>query len=176
MGKITFVLGGTRSGKSSYAVKHAEKLSSKVAYVATCVPYDDEMHDRIRLHRQERPSLWITVEEPLNLVPKLKEIDAKVDVMIFECLTLFVSNLLMEDLEENDINERVNQVMLTLKEVKYDSFIVSNEVGLGIVPEHALGRKFRDIAGRANQAVAQHADEVVFVVSGIPMQVKGIGI
>lgn len=176
MGKITFVLGGTRSGKSSYAVKSAVGLSEKVAYVATCVPYDDEMHERVRLHKQERPSHWITVEEPLNLVPKLKEIDLQVDVMIFDCLTLFVTNLLMENLEENDIKERVSQVMQALKEVKYDSFIVSNEVGLGIVPEHALGRKFRDIAGRANQVVAEHADNVVFVVSGIPMQVKGAGI
>ncbi|OGH98834.1 MAG: bifunctional adenosylcobinamide kinase/adenosylcobinamide-phosphate guanylyltransferase [Candidatus Melainabacteria bacterium GWF2_32_7] len=174
MGKITFVLGGTRSGKSSYTVKIVEKLSERVAYVATCVPYDDEMHERVRLHKQERPSTWITIEEPVNLVPKLKEIDSQVDVIILDCLTLFVTNLLMDsNLEEEAIKARIHEAMSALQEVKYDSFIVSNEVGLGIVPDTPLGRKFRDVAGRANQIVGEYADEMFFVVSGVPMRIKG---
>ncbi|OGI28086.1 MAG: hypothetical protein A2287_03180, partial [Candidatus Melainabacteria bacterium RIFOXYA12_FULL_32_12] len=140
----------------------------------TCVPYDDEMHERVRLHKQERPSTWITIEEPVNLVPKLKEIDSQVDVIILDCLTLFVTNLLMDsNLEEEAIKTRIHETMSALQEVKYDSFIVSNEVGLGIVPDTPLGRKFRDVAGRANQIVGEYADEMFFVVSGVPMRIKG---
>ncbi|EKE03416.1 MAG: cobalamin biosynthesis protein CobP [uncultured bacterium] len=177
MGKVTFVIGGTRSGKSNFTVKTVGSISDKVAYIATCVPYDDEMHERVRLHKQERPGSWLTVEEPVNLAPRLKEIDSQVDVAILDCLTLFVTNLLMDcNLEEEEIKSRLHEVMAALKEVKYDTFIVSNEVGLGIVPESSLGRKFRDIAGRANQIVAEYADDMFFVVSGVPMKLKGQGL
>lgn len=172
MGKITFVLGGTRSGKSSYAVDAAKSSSEKVAYLATCVPYDDEMHERVKLHRKERPEYWTTFEEPVNLEPLLKDIDSKFEVIIIDCLTLFVSNLLQDDFDEDKIKTKLNQVMTALKDVSYNSFIVSNEVGLGIVPESELGRKFRDVAGRANQLVANYADEVFFVVSGLPVKIK----
>lgn len=172
MGKVLFVLGGTRSGKSAYAVNAANETSSKVAYIATCIPYDDEMHKRIRIHKQERPSEWITIEEPVELEKVLKDINNKVEVVIIDCLTLFVTNLMMKNLDESAIKEIMTKLMLALKEVDYQTIIVANEVGQGVVPESEMGRKFRDFAGRANQIAAKYADEVVVITAGISQKIK----
>lgn len=172
MRKITFILGGTRSGKSSFAVKLAEELTKRTAYIATCIPDDDEMHERVMLHKKERPSEWTTFEEPKELAILLKNINNQFETVIIDCITLFVTNLIMDNLEDNVINDKVTQMMLALKDVNYDTYIVSNEVGLGIVPENALARRFRDIAGKMNQLIASHADNVIFMVSGIPMKIK----
>jgi len=172
MGKITFILGGTRSGKSSFAVKLAEESAKKTAFIATCVPYDDEMQTRVMLHKKERSSEWATFEEPKELAILLKNINNQFETVIIDCITLFVTNLIMDNLDDNVINDRITQMMLALKDVNYDTYIVSNEVGLGIVPDNALARRFRDIAGKVNQLIASHADNVFFMVSGIPMKVK----
>jgi adenosylcobinamide kinase / adenosylcobinamide-phosphate guanylyltransferase len=174
MGKILFVLGGARSGKSSYAVDLAKSQNKKTAYIATCIPYDDEMNERVRLHKEERPSGWATFEEPSNLTHLFKDLDSKFEIVILDCITLFITNLMQNGLNESDIKDKINEMMTILKDVSYNSIIISNEVGLGIVPDTPLGREFRDIAGRVNQIIAKYADEVVFVAAGIPLKMKGI--
>lgn len=171
MGKITFILGGARSGKSTYAVNLAKK-HSKVAFVATCLPMDNEMKKRIALHKKNRPASWKTFEEPKNLAPVLKNINSSIDCVIIDCLTLLISNLLLDGFKDRKIENRIGQMLEILKSAKYKSLIVSNEVGLGIHPNNRLGRRFRDLAGRINQLVAKKSDEVVFMVSGIPMKIK----
>lgn len=172
MGNISFILGGTRSGKSNFAVKQVESINKKTAYIATCEFYDNEMNERIELHKKERPSCWQTFEEPVNIALLLKKIDSDYEVVLIDCLTLLVSNLLCNDTSQDDINKKIKELMITLKNAKFKAFIVSNEVGLGVVPENALARKFRDVAGKANQIVAEYSDEVTLVVSGIPMKIK----
>ena len=175
MGKISFILGGARSGKSSYAVELAKEAGNRVAFVATCPYYDQETEERIALHKKERPSDWKTFEEYKDVAPVLANIDTQdaFDAVLIDCLTLFTSNLLMDNYEENDVKERINTMLDVLKEAKYDSILVANEVGLGIVPEHKLARKFRDVAGRVNQLVAKHSDKVVFMAAGLPLHLKG---
>ncbi|MFH0702625.1 MAG: bifunctional adenosylcobinamide kinase/adenosylcobinamide-phosphate guanylyltransferase [bacterium] len=174
MGKITFIIGGARSGKSSYAVKLAKDSFKKAAFVATCPYYDEETKERIEQHIKERPSEWQTFEEFRNLAPLLENIDSQhnFDIVIIDCLTLFISNLLLDKAEEAFIKERIAQMLQALKNTKYDSILVANEVGLSIVPENQLARKFRDIAGRVNQLVAQTADHAIFMVAGMPLKLK----
>lgn len=175
MGKITFILGGARSGKSSYTIELAKGIDKKVAFIATCLPLDGEMKKRIELHKKKRPLDWQTFEESRDLVPLLKEIGHKFDIVIIDCLTLFISNLLSEGLEDNDIEDRIKKMLEILETAKCKSTIVSNEVGLGIVPDNQLGRRFRDLAGKINQMVTHKASDVFFMVSGLPLKVKGEG-
>lgn len=173
MSKIIFILGGARSGKSSFALKLAkEEKNKKVAFVATGEPFDNEMKQRISLHKKSRPGPWETFEEPYNLSKLLNKKAAVFDILIIDCLTLFVSNLLLKGNSEKGIIKEMNKVLSILKAAKAKSIIVSNEVGLGIVPDNKLSRDFRDVAGKINQSVAQSADEVFFIVSGLPMKVK----
>jgi len=172
MGKIVFILGGARSGKSSYAIKLAKGHDKKVAFVATCLALDEEMKTRIGLHKKTRPGHWKTFEEPIDLVPLLKEITPGFDIVIIDCITLLISNLLSKNLEDNKIEERVGKLLEDLGSAKYKTLIVSNEVGLGIVPDNELGRRFRDLAGKINQMIAHKASEVFFMVSGLPLKVK----
>lgn len=173
MGKITFVLGGARSGKSSHATKLAEKAGAKVAFVATGQGLDREMRKRIASHRRQRSSLWKTFEEPLNMCTAIKKMGSDFDVVLIDCLTLLVSNHLMKKHSEKTIALEVKKMLMQLNKIHSNAIIVSNEVGLGIVPANKLARDFRDIAGRVNQVVAEHADEVYFLVSGIPIKIKG---
>jgi len=172
MGKIVFILGGARSGKSSYAIKLAKGHDKKVAFVATCLALDEEMKTRIGLHKKTRPGHWKTFEEPIDLVPLLKEITPGFDIVIIDCITLLISNLLSKNLEDDKIEERVGKLLEDLGSAKYKTLIVSNEVGLGIVPDNELGRRFRDLAGKINQMIAHKASEVFFMVSGLPLKVK----
>jgi len=173
MGKIIFILGGARSGKSSFALKLAKKSKKrKVAFIATAQARDREMGKRILLHRLARPSNFKTFEEALNLSGLLKKISSGFDVIIIDCLTLFVSNLMLKRFKEKEILEEIDKVLAMLKKTNTKAIIVSNEVGLGIVPQTKLGRNFRDIAGKVNQAVAKKADNVFFMVSGLPWRVK----
>ena len=172
MGKIIFILGGARSGKSSYAVESAKRLGKKVAFIATCPPVDKEMKERIALHRKKRPFNWQTFEEPQNLPPLLKKISPQFNVIIIDCLTLFISNLLSEGLDDAVIEDRIRKLLGVLKQGKCKTIIVSNEVGLGIVPGNRLARRFRDLAGRINQLVTQKADDVFFMFSGLPSKIK----
>lgn len=164
---ITLVLGGARSGKSAYAEGLIEALGGGT-YLASGQAFDKEMDERINLHRLRRGSLWETVEEPLEIASAL--VDIKGPVLV-DCLTLWASNLMADG---RDIESETAALVRILGQVKGPVVLVSNEVGLGIVPDNALAREFRDHAGRINQAVASVAQKVVFVAAGLPLVMKDI--
>jgi len=172
MGKITFILGGTRSGKSSYAQQLAQEKKAKCAFIATCRPQDNEMRARIRKHQKARPKHWQTFESYEDISLLLKKIGAKFDIILIDCLTLLISNFMLDGHKEHQIKKKIDNMTSVLNKIKAHSIIVSNEVGLGIVPENKLAREFRDIAGRANQNISKKADDVYFLVSGIPWKIK----
>ena len=172
MGRLLLVTGGTRSGKSRYAVERAHTWGSRVLYVATCQPTDDEMRERVRQHRAERPATWMTVEPGSDVLPAIREQGPCAQGILLDCLTLYVSNLLVSGNGEREVLQQVEALCLTLRKVGRPAAIVTNEVGWGVVPETPLGRLFRDVAGRANQVAARHAEEVVLMVCGLPMVVK----
>ncbi len=171
MGKVTLILGGARSGKSSFALRLAKKYK-KVAFVATCEGLDKEMRERIKKHKVSRPKDWTTFEKNKDIASALDNMKNDFDCIIIDCLTLWVSNLLLSKNKEEKIVQQAIAILARLKKKKARTIIVSNEVGLGLVPANSLGRKFRDIAGRVNQLAAGEADEVFFTVSGIPTKVK----
>ncbi len=171
MGKITLILGGARSGKSTQALNLAKGIK-KVAFIATCAGLDKEMKERILKHKAGRPSCWETFEEPKEIAGLLAGINDSFDCLIIDCLTLLVSNLLLSGCKDEAIVDKIKAFLLQLRKKKAKAIIVSNEVGLGIVPDNKLGRRFRDIAGKVNQIVAQESDEVLFIVSGLPLIVK----
>ncbi len=172
MGKITFILGGARSGKSTHALDLAKKRAGKTVFIATCQALDKEMEQRIELHKKARPAAWQTFEAPYDISKVLKKIGDKCDCIIIDCLTLLVSNLMLAKNKFDAIEANINKVISYLQKTKSTSIIVSNEVGLGIVPANRLARNFRDIAGSVNRIVASQADEVLFMVSGIPVIIK----
>jgi len=163
----TLILGGARSGKTSHALRLAEATGQDLVMIATAQALDTEMEARIARHRAERGSRWRTLEAPLDLVGALEQIEASQAVVI-DCLTLWVSNLMHAELEVGGEAARLVSA-LAGREV----FLVSNEVGLGVVPDNALARRFRDIAGRLNQQVAAVADKVLFMAAGLPLVLKG---
>jgi adenosylcobinamide kinase/adenosylcobinamide-phosphate guanylyltransferase len=171
MAGIVFVTGGARSGKSSFALKEATRLAGRKVYVATAQACDAEMEDRIRTHKRERGSDWETHEEPMDLAGALKAVSQTHDVVVIDCLTLWLSNLTCAG---SGIEEAQDAFIDTLHSLDSDMrlFIVSNEVGMGIVPENAMARRFRDMAGRLNQRVAEAASEVFFVAAGLPLKIK----
>lgn len=166
-----FVLGGARSGKSSFALAQASVRPGRKAYIATAQPFDDEMKVRIERHRMERPDDWDTFEEPLDLPGLLTKIKDSHEVILIDCLTLWLSNLMLAD---RDILKETEFLISALTAVGGSVFAVSNEVGFGIVPENEMARKFRDLAGTLNQRVAAAADRVYLVVAGIPIKIKEI--
>jgi adenosylcobinamide kinase / adenosylcobinamide-phosphate guanylyltransferase len=172
---VTLVIGGCRSGKSDRAQMLAEAVEGRRIYVATCIPQDPEMHERIALHRRKRGAGWETVETSLDLDVVLREERPLADVILVDCLTLWVTNLLMEDDTGGLIPEFLGRVLDALEEPGCPVIFVTNEVGTGIVPDNRLARRFRDAAGQVNQAVAAVADRVVWMVAGIPVTVKGKG-
>ena len=165
---LTFLLGGARSGKSTHAEKLATELPAPWTYIATAQPYDDEMAERISLHRARRVAGWLTVDAPLDLAQALHAVPDDQPVLV-DCLTLWLSNHM---LAEHDLDGLCAELGQVLSAPRGPWFVVSNEVGMGIVPDNALGRRFRDAQGRLNQRVAAVADRVFFLVAGIPMQVK----
>lgn len=167
------VIGGCRSGKSRFAQATAEALAvQQRIFVATCIAQDEEMQARVAAHRLQRnPGRWQTVEEPLALAAAIRSRAAPDCVILVDCLTLWVTNLLMAP-ENTDLHAAVDELIRALQGVRGPVILVSNEVGTGIVPENALARRFRDAAGMANQAVAAIADRVVWMVAGIPVTVK----
>ena len=168
MKRVTFVIGGARSGKSAYAESLATTAKAPV-YIATAELTDAEMKERIAHHRARRGARWRTVEEPIQLAAAIALADEKNGFVLVDCLTVWLNNLLFHD---EDIETHLSILSKTLAETKGHVVLVANEVGLGIVPENALARRFRDIAGRVNQAIARLADEVVFMTAGLPMQLK----
>ena len=177
MSKTIYITGGARSGKSVFAEKLALEFDSPLCYLATAQALDSEMAGRVKLHSERRGEQWHTLEEPLDLSRALQECDGRYQVILVDCITLWLSNLLFayESLE-GDIEERimadVQQLADTLRGMTTPVILVSNEVGMGIVPENALARLYRDIAGKANQLLAAAADEVHVVISGIPLRLK----
>ncbi|MDR4509140.1 MAG: bifunctional adenosylcobinamide kinase/adenosylcobinamide-phosphate guanylyltransferase [Candidatus Brocadiaceae bacterium] len=186
MAKIIFVLGGVRSGKSVFAEKIAIQYND-VTYIATAEAKDEEMEERIRIHKRRRPDHWKTVESPLyidRIVSGLKNFDG---LVFIDCMTLYVTNMLFHKEPDllfpgNEIKGRKQREKLILSNIKTlchvcrescaDVIIVSNEVGLGVMPDNTLSREYLDIAGRANQIIAADADEVFFIVAGISQRIK----
>ena len=173
MNELIFVIGGCRSGKSTYALQTAEKVpGERKIFIATCLPQDDEMKKRVAKHQAARSRSWTTVEEPLRLPETIIQNSPRADVILVDCMTLWVNNLLMETDDEKQIEETISRLTDTLDKSTGCIVIVSNEVGTGIVPENKLARQYRDIIGRANQAVAKAADKVIWMVAGIPVTIK----
>lgn len=175
--KITFVIGGARSGKSSFALKKASAAQGQKLFIATAEALDDEMKERIRKHRIERDSEWDTCEEPLNIPDVLLKTKDKYRAAVLDCLTIWLSNLLAREQiagpPHETAQEALRKFLDTLRNFGgLELFIVSNEVGLGIVPDNKLARQFRDMAGELNQKVAGLADEVYLVTAGISVKIK----
>ncbi|MGA0563562.1 bifunctional adenosylcobinamide kinase/adenosylcobinamide-phosphate guanylyltransferase [Ancylobacter sp. VNQ12] len=166
---LTFVLGGARSGKSRHAEELVEALPPPWTYLATGEAYDDEMVERIALHRSRRGTGWVTLDVPHELAAALRALPAGRAVLV-DCLTLWLTNRL---LAEADLAAESAALVEALKAHDGPVVVVSNETGLGIVPDNALARRFRDAQGRLNQRVAARADTVIFMVAGLPMRVKG---
>jgi len=169
---LTFVLGGARSGKSRHALALARAAGKSVVFVATCVPRDEEMRDKVARHRHERPSGWVTLEHPADLERALDQHEGKADAALIDCLTLYLSEALMKGEDQDSILERVEQFCRYAQKSSMPIIVVSNEVGFGIVPETPLGRAFRDLAGSANQIAARLAQNVWLVAAGIPISLK----
>ena len=191
MGSLILILGGARSGKSTFAEGRAKELGGdSVMYVATSETKDEEMQQRVTKHRAERPSAWGTLEASRNVAQALRQEGSGARVILLDCMTFLVANHLMKAAapEDNpfddpradpfdpqieaDVVMEVEALVAYVQEVDIELLVVSNEVGLGVVPPYELGRAYRDILGRANQILAGHADEVQLLVAGIPMKVK----
>ncbi|SKA28178.1 bifunctional adenosylcobinamide kinase/adenosylcobinamide-phosphate guanylyltransferase [Consotaella salsifontis] len=164
------VLGGARSGKSAFAERRIEEIGRPARYVATAEIWDEEMRERIARHRARRGPLWSTVEAPLDLVGALEEAPADMAILV-DCLTLWLTNLMLAERDIGAESRRLTEWLSRPREARV--FLVANEVGLGIVPDNALARAFRDHAGRLNQAVAAIATEVHFLAAGLPLRLKG---
>ena len=170
MGSIVLVIGGTRSGKSAFALSRARELPGRKVYVATAQACDEEMTERIHKHRQERGTEWTTCEEPVHLGRVVRDISPVYDVIVIDCLTIWLSNLLSAPSELEGEQDDLVHSLHTIGGPTL--FIVSSEVGMGIVPENELARRFRDLAGRLNQRIAQIANEVFLVAAGLPLKIK----
>ena len=180
MGQITLILGGARSGKSSYALRLAEDSRKPVTFIATAQAYDNEMSARIQRHKAERHTNWQTLELPLNIAPSVSQIRS--DLVILDCVTLWVTNLMMQFVKDDLVDEgpfmraaqtETEALLSAIRKTEQAWLIVSNEVGLGLVPPYQMGRVYRDGLGWANQRLAQAANRVILMVAGIPMTVKG---
>ena len=169
---IQFILGGARSGKSRLAEQIAQQLGKTVIYVATAQAGDAEMQARIQHHRQQRPQTWQLCEEPLYLAQQLKVLDHPNTVILVDCLTLWMSNLLMQS-AENFAEQQISALLEVLPHLQADIILVSNETGLGVVPMGEITRKFVDETGRLHQQLGEIADKVLFCVAGFPMLLKG---
>jgi adenosylcobinamide kinase/adenosylcobinamide-phosphate guanylyltransferase len=170
-GQIIFIGGGTRSGKSAFALSLARRLGQRRLFLATAQPGDDEMRQRIERHRRERGTGFDTIEEPLAIAAAIEQC-AGHDVVLLDCLTLWLSNLLLARNEPQTILQRVEELTAVLARRSLHAVVVSSEVGLGIVPETPLGRTFRDVAGLAHQRISAAADEVYFAVLGTILRIK----
>ena len=170
---ITVVIGGCRSGKSSFALDQANKIKGENKYfIATSVPMDSEMEKRVENHQQERGEDWITIEEPVKIHEKINQYSPKACVILVDCLTLWVSNLLFHSYDLSQIDTAIMHLEASLEQCECPVFLVSNEVGCGIVPENKLARQFRDLAGFVNQRMAKVADTVFMTIAGIDVQIK----
>jgi adenosylcobinamide kinase/adenosylcobinamide-phosphate guanylyltransferase len=167
---VALVGGGARSGKSAFALAHAERMGPRRAFLATAEALDEEMRGRIARHREERGAAFVTIEEPRDLPGALMRLEA-FDVVVIDCLTLWLSNLLVAGLGPEAIERRVEALAGALAARQGAVVLVTNEVGMGIVPETPLGRAFRDLAGKAHQRLAALADEIYLAALGVVLRV-----
>ncbi len=179
MARIALVTGGCRSGKSAFAQETAERRPPRRAYIATAVAIDEEMRCRISAHQEARRNRgWETVEEPLDLAAAVARCQ-EFNVVLIDCLTIWVNNLMYRaeregtEVTESDIVERCRELLASAARCPGELILVTNEVGLGVVPENAAARRYRDLVGRANQTIAARADSVTLVTCGIPWELKG---
>jgi adenosylcobinamide kinase/adenosylcobinamide-phosphate guanylyltransferase len=171
--RLIFITGGCRSGKSRFALNYANRHFSKKLYLATCEILDEEMAQRVENHKKMRGMEWVTVEEPIEVVETIREYQIQVEVILLDCLTLWLSNLLIKWNDDLKVMHEIGRLVNAIKEDGPSYILVSNEVGMGIVPHEPLGRRFRDLSGMANQKIAEVANMVIFMVSGIPIFLKG---
>ncbi len=176
--RVVLLLGGARAGKSHFAERLAEEWAERVLYLATAQPGDAEMAGRIQRHRERRPAHWHTVEEPLAVVDALLPHLPHVDLVLLDCMTLWASNVLLAEDDYERAQERmlaeIDRLAAACRHHGIILLVVSNEVGQGVVPAYPLGRQFRDLLGRANQALARHADAVLYFVAGLPIELKSL--
>ncbi|MCO6185785.1 bifunctional adenosylcobinamide kinase/adenosylcobinamide-phosphate guanylyltransferase [Rhizobium sp. L1K21] len=170
MSRVTLVLGGARSGKSAFAEQLAVQSGQALHYIATGQAWDDEMRERIATHRQRRGGLWTTHEAPVELSAAIASLDNANNTILVDCLTLWVTNLMMG---ESDMDAAFEALLNQLSGVRAHIIFVSNEVGMGIVPENAMARQFRDLAGSLHQKIAAQAEAVYLVAAGLPLKLKG---
>lgn len=179
--RMTFIIGGARSGKSNYAVETAKATKLKIAYLATAQIKDAEMKARVKRHQKERPKGWQTIVVEAGLKRAIDSLDSEIEVIILDCLTVYISNQLTgkEEITQKEIIRLEKELLLSiekdltaLEEFKGQKLIVSNEVGQGLVPPYLLGRLFRDIQGEVNKRVAEMSDEVVLMIAGYPLKIK----
>lgn len=185
MSKLILITGGARSGKSTLAENKAKELGKNILYVATATAFDDEMKQRIKLHRQQRPQNWQTVEAYKDLGNNIGKHIKNVDGVLLDCVTVMITNLMMDEMSDFDnikdceavefeavVESEISKIIEFSKSIDKTIIIVTNEVGMGIVPFYASTRLFRDVAGRANQKLAFAADEVYLCTCGIPLKIK----
>lgn len=187
MGRIIYFTGGARSGKSAQAEQYIfDREYTKRIYIATSIPFDDEMKLRVKKHREQRGEDWITIEGYRDLMEKISPYVETDGVILLDCLTNMVTNLMimdkdidwdnlsMESLEqiEKEISQEVNKLFDYFKEIPMDTVIVSNELGMGVIPPYPLGRYFRDICGKVNQMAGKYSDEAYMAVSGLQLKLK----
>lgn len=181
---ITLIIGGARSGKSTFAENYCLRGSNKPAYIATAQVLDSEMGKRVEMHQERRKDHWINYEEPYNVSGLIKKYISAHDIILLDCLTIYITNLMLQGYDydekiqekfmidkEKEIEQEVHTI-LSLIPVEKELVIVSNEVGMGIVPEHFLSRVFRDISGRMNQIIGEQSDQIIYTVAGIPIKIK----
>ena len=168
--RSTLVLGGAASGKSAYAEELVLRTPGRPVYIATAQAFDGEMTDKIAVHRARRGAVWTNVEEPLYLAGAIARADAPDAVLLVDCLTMWLNNLMADD---RDVAAETTHLVDIMGDLQGQIVLVANEVGLGIVPDNALARAFRNLHGTLNQAVAGTADRVVFVAAGLPLALKG---
>jgi adenosylcobinamide kinase/adenosylcobinamide-phosphate guanylyltransferase len=170
---VIFVTGGARSGKSDFAQEMAEKIEGKRVFVATAQAFDEEMEERIQKHQENRGARWDTLEEPIDIGGTIRSVLGQYKTILIDCLTVWMSNLLLEYPDQNEkISEIVDDFFSGLSESEETIIVVSNEVGMGIVPDNKLARHYRDQLGFLNQRMARRADEVYVLFSGIPDKIK----
>ncbi len=178
--KVIFIIGGARSGKSSFALVRAAKIGGKKAFIATAEALDKEMRERIEKHKQARGNDWVTFEEPLKIGNIIKDIKDEYSTIVIDCLTLWLSNIMQRsnttEFNTNIIETEIKKIIKVIKSIKCSNgcnmFIVSNEVGMSIVPDNELARRFRDLLGFLNQRVSDIADEVYLLIAGQSLKLK----
>jgi adenosylcobinamide kinase / adenosylcobinamide-phosphate guanylyltransferase len=185
MGKLTFILGGARSGKSSHAQHLAQKLAQqsggRITFIATAQALDEEMSARIKKHREERPAEWTTMEIPQDIPAYLRENPSQTDIYLLDCITLLANNMFMKFIQGDQVNEEkarlvlekeIDELLAYIHAHAEEWIVISNEVGLGLVPPYQMGRVYRDLLGWANQRFAGEADHVLWMVAGIAVPIQ----